>query len=164
MRWTASVSTLLLSILLACSSGEKIPAGQEAPPPAEPKAQSKAPDSESVDALRDEARSKVKAFAGSLKGELMAAMKEGGPTKAIEVCNTRAPAITEAASTQGWTLARRSTRLRNPDNRADEWERVQLNAFALRLASGEAVQEIDEDEIADEIRARIGQWLERRSA
>ncbi len=28
----------------------------------------------------------------------------------------------------------------------------------------EAVQEIEDDQIADEIRSRIGQWLERRSA
>jgi hypothetical protein len=112
-------------------------------------------DQESVDALRTEARGKVKAFAGSLKGELMQAMKEGGPTKAIEVCNTRAPAISEAASTDGWTLARRSARLRNPRNQADAWEKVQLESFASRMAEGEAVQELEHAEIVEVDGARL---------
>lgn len=132
MRSTVILSSLLISLVAGCSSDER-----------------KKVETESIEALRSEARAKVEDFAGSLKGELMAAMKEGGPTRAIEVCNERAPAISEAASTQGWALARRSQKLRNPDNVADAWEQAQLEAFASRMAAGEAVQELEHAEVVE---------------
>lgn len=43
-------------------------------------------------------RAAVKDFMGTLQGELQAAMKAGGPTNAIEVCNKKAPAIAQEVS------------------------------------------------------------------
>ena len=43
------------------------------------------------DAFVQESRVMVKAFAGSLKGALQAAIKKGGPRNAIPVCNVKAP-------------------------------------------------------------------------
>jgi len=42
----------------------------------------------------------VKQFMGNLKGELMSAMKAGGPINAVKVCNTKAKVITQKASEQ----------------------------------------------------------------
>ena len=58
-----------------------------------------------------EARGLVKAFMGELKGELQAAMKDGGPVNAIGVCNLKAPEIAAQKSQEsGWQLARTSAK------------------------------------------------------
>ncbi len=102
-----------------------------------------------LDALRSEARVKVPLFAKALKGELLAAMESGGPTKAIEVCNLRAPAIAAEASKDGWTVGRRSTKLRNPDNAPDAWEAEVLSDFERRANAGDRVEELEFAEIVD---------------
>jgi hypothetical protein len=80
----------------------------------------------------------VQAFATALKGELMAAMQSGGPTAAIEVCNTRAPAIAESVSLeQGVEISRVSLKNRNPENAPSEWQREVLLQFEERKADGE---------------------------
>jgi hypothetical protein len=63
-------------------------------------------------------------LAGSLKqtlfAELGAAIGRGVPS-AIEVCQTRAPAIAAQLSTEGARLGRATRRARNPSNRAEGW-------------------------------------------
>lgn len=60
-------------------------------------------------------RAAVKEFATSLQGELGAAIKAGGPVRAIEVYSTKAPAIAaDISKKQGWKVARTSLKLRNP--------------------------------------------------
>ena len=86
----------------------------------------------------DQARAAVQALAATLKGELMAAMQSGGPVAAIEVCNTRAPAIAEAVSLeQGVEVSRVSLKNRNPDNAPSDWQRDVLLQFEERKAAGE---------------------------
>ena len=64
----------------------------------------------------------VQAMAGSLMGELTAALDEGGPDGAIEVCSMRAPEIAGVISNQyGVILGRTSHRLRNQSNLPPEW-------------------------------------------
>lgn len=84
-----------------------------------------------------ESKAVVKQFFGQLKGELGKAMKSGGPIKAIEVCNTVAPAIAKKESDKhGWKVGRTSLKTRNPNNAPDEWERKVLQTFEQRVAAG----------------------------
>lgn len=54
-------------------------------------------------------RAAAKEFMAKLKGELETAMKAGGPTNAIEVCNKKAPAIAqEISKAKGFRIARTS--------------------------------------------------------
>lgn len=76
-----------------------------------------------------EARSKVQAFGGSLKQALQGAIKEGGLTNGIAVCNTVAPEIAAANSNDGWQISRTSLRVRNPGNTPTDWQEMQLKAM-----------------------------------
>ena len=62
------------------------------------------------------ALARAKAFQQALKQELMAAMAEGGPVRAVAVCSERAQALAQAASTDGWRLRRVGTKTRNITN------------------------------------------------
>lgn len=85
----------------------------------------------------EQARAAVQAFATALKSELMAAMQSGGPVAAIEVCNTRAPAIAESVSLeQDVELYRVSLKNRNPLNAPNDWQRAVLLQFEERKAAG----------------------------
>ncbi|HFB64778.1 MAG TPA: DUF3365 domain-containing protein, partial [Aeromonadales bacterium] len=73
--------------------------------------------------LVQESRQTVKAFGKTLKGELKAAIKKGGPANGIEVCNTKAMKITEAVSKEhGVQLSRTSLKTRNDKNAPTEWQ------------------------------------------
>ncbi len=89
----------------------------------------------------DTAKSLVKEFAGTLKGELEAAMKAGGPVKAIGVCQERAPAIAaDIAAKSGWEVGRVSLKARNAKlDTPDVWEKQVLTRFDERKAAGEPV-------------------------
>lgn len=64
----------------------------------------------------------VQTMAGSLMGELTAALDEDGPDSAVEVCSMRAPEIAATISNEyGVVLGRTSHRLRNQSNQPPEW-------------------------------------------
>ena len=97
-----------------------------------------------------EARGLVKQFFSSLKGELQAAMKSGGPVKAIEVCNMKAPAIArDLAQDSGWEVGRTSLKLRNPSNLPDAWENAVLQRFDARKRAGEDPAKIEYSEVVE---------------
>ncbi len=99
------------------------------------------------DPLVKESREAIKAFAGELKGNLQAAMKSGGPLKAVEVCKQVSPVITaEQSNARGVEIRRTSLKLRNPDNAPDAWERKILESFEARKTAGEDVRKIDHHE------------------
>jgi hypothetical protein len=103
------------------------------------------------EALRAEGQALIKAFASTLKGELQAAMKAGGPTNAIAVCNVRAPEIAEEVSeASGWTVARSSHRLRNPANAPDAWTEAAIEDFLAREAEGESAKSLAKAGIVEE--------------
>ena len=84
-----------------------------------------------------QARGLVKQFGSNLKGELVKAMKSGGPIKAIEFCNLRAPGIaSEVADRSGWDVGRTSLKLRSPANSPDAWEREVLRGFEAMKVAG----------------------------
>ena len=97
-----------------------------------------------------EARDLVKKFFGELKSQLQSAMKNGGPVKAITVCNVTAPAIARnLAYDSGWEVGRTSLKLRNPANRPDTWEKRVLEDFAARKAASEAVMGMEFSQVVD---------------
>ncbi len=82
-----------------------------------------------------EGRAIAMAFGGELKAALQAAMAEGGPLAAIEVCHARAQAIAaEASAASGARVGRTALKVRNRANAPDAHERAMLGAFAERLA------------------------------
>ena len=92
-----------------------------------------------------------KAFMTELKGELEAAMKEGGPVKAISVCNLKAPKIAQHHSElNNLTVSRTSLKIRNPANAPDAWEKKVLTSFEARKAKGESPDVLAFSEITDE--------------
>jgi len=113
---------------------------------------------ESVNAVADsdreafvqESRAMVKAFAGTLKGELQMAIKEGGPMRAIPVCYVKAPEIaSDLSQPPQWTIGRTSHKLRNPDNAPDDWEATVLDEFLERAASGESLKSMERVELVE---------------
>lgn len=61
-------------------------------------------------------------LASTLKGELMSAIRSGGPVSAIDVCHTRAPAIAaQVSAEQGVQIGRTSHKLRNGTNTGPSW-------------------------------------------
>ena len=102
-------------------------------------------------ALAEEGKALMMAFGGTLKGELQAAMKAGGPVNAIQVCNVRAPEIAgKVSADSGWTVARSSHRIRNPENLADEYTNAVIDDFLARQEAGEMAADLVSAEIVTE--------------
>lgn len=79
------------------------------------------PDALARHARVDEAKEALAPLKRSLMGALGSAMKEGGPTRALEVCHTQAQELTAAASTTSAKVGRTSARLRNAANQGPAW-------------------------------------------
>lgn len=93
-------------------------------------------------------RNAVKELQTTLVGELQAAMKAGGPTNAIEVCNTKASAIaTELSNKNGLQIGRTSLKIRNPKNAPDAWETKVMKEFEARKAKGEDPAALEHSEV-----------------
>lgn len=90
-----------------------------------------------MQSFKKEAAGAIKGLAQNLKKELKAAMKAGGPVKAIEVCNVVAPSIAAAQSQEhGLNVRRTALKLRNPNNAPDDFEVKVLKKFAEDIAAG----------------------------
>ena len=93
--------------------------------------------------MLQESRQAIQQFGKHLKGELQAAMKQGGPTNAIQVCNEKAMDITSDESNKsGVTLSRTSLKIRNSKNAAEAWEKTVLQQFEERKNNGESPKKI----------------------
>lgn len=112
---------------------------------------------EDVQSLSAEGAGLIKQFGGTLKAELQAAIKSGGPANGISVCNSRAPAIALSVSEQsgGWTIARSSHRLRNPNNAPDAYTAAIIEDFLARAEAGEPVADLARAEITDQDGQRV---------
>ena len=98
----------------------------------------------------EDAKSAMKQLGGSLKGELQAAMKDGGPINAISVCNKRAPEIaSQVSSEKDLQIGRVSLKNRNPSNAAEGWKKAVLEDFEARKAAGESPDKLVFREIAE---------------
>ena len=86
----------------------------------------------------------------NLKAELQAALKEGGPTNGVAVCNEKAADIAANTSEElGLQIGRTSLKVRNPDNAADDWEHDVLNGFEEQKAAGEPMESLEFYEVVD---------------
>lgn len=95
-----------------------------------------------------EARAVVKSFSGQLKGALKPAMKSGGPVSAIQVCKHQAGPIADNVSAQSdWQVSRTALKVRNEENRADEWELLVLQKFEQRKSAGEDIHTMEYSEL-----------------
>lgn len=91
-----------------------------------------------------ESRMAVKAFGKELITQLKQALEEGGPVKAIKVCNSEAPEIAAKLSNQyDWKIGRTSLKTRNPKNNPDEWETKVLQQFEQRKQNGEDISTLE---------------------
>lgn len=112
------------------------------------------------EAFVQESRAMVKAFATSLKGELQAAIKEGGPLNAIAVCNIRAPEIARDLSQPPQSrIGRTSHKVRNPDNAPDDWEAQVLAEFLERAAAGEDLKTMERVELIESDGGRTYRYM-----
>ncbi|MGM0690769.1 MAG: Tll0287-like domain-containing protein [Pseudomonadota bacterium] len=103
---------------------------------------------EAIQAQLQDYKATMQAFGKTLKGELQAAMKQGGPMAAVEVCNQRAPEIAADMSEEsGYTLRRTSLKPRATE--PTDWERVVLEEFEARQAAGTPVGEIAWHEVKE---------------
>lgn len=90
-----------------------------------------------------EAKAIANTFATALKQELQAAMKAGGPVKALNVCNIEAMPITaKSAQELNASISRVSLKNRNMSNVPNEWQRVVLEEFDSRVSRGEDAGEM----------------------
>jgi hypothetical protein len=100
--------------------------------------------------LNDEAQALIKQFASSLQGELVSAIKAGGPSSAIAVCQEKAPAIAQSLSeSSDWEIGRTSLKTRNPANKPDAWERQTLEQFEARQAGGTPAKGMNYAEVVE---------------
>ncbi len=104
----------------------------------------------SPEALASQARGLAGNLMLSLQGELIAAMKDGGPVKALDVCRVRAPEIAVATATgTPWKVARTAVKVRNASNAPDAWETAKLAEFGKRLAAGEEMPALETYEVVE---------------
>ena len=81
-----------------------------------------------ADSARKRARAAFTELSEELQQRLQAAMQQGGPARAVQVCRKEAPAIAARVSKKhGFAVGRSSHRLRNPKN-------LQLGAIADYLS------------------------------
>lgn len=98
-----------------------------------------------------QARKTTQQFGLGLKAHLKAAMKSGGPIKAIDVCNIKSPEVADYMSKKsGWTVARTSLKVRNLANQPDQWELKVLNYFETEKARGADPTKLEFSEIVQQ--------------
>jgi hypothetical protein len=116
--------------------------------------------SEDVTGRVAESKATIRQFFEELKGNLVAAIKEGGPVNAIQVCSEKAPGIARSISEErGWQVGRTSLKLRNPANAPDEWELKVLESFESRKAAGEDPQQIAFHEVVEQDGKRVFRFM-----
>lgn len=111
-----------------------------------------APATETNDAeTLNRARAAAKDLGERLKGELVAAIKSGGPVTALQVCNTVAGDLAIQTSKQhGLTVGRTALRVRNPKNAPDAYERKVLEEFLEKASSGADLAKLEHVEVVSE--------------
>jgi len=108
-------------------------------------------DAADMKVLSENAKAAVKSLGGTLQGHLQKAMKSGGPVNALAVCNTKAPEIAGAVSSeQGMQISRVSLKNRNPDmGEPTLWQSKVLEEFESRKAGGEKPVTLSYSEVVE---------------
>lgn len=107
------------------------------------------------------ARAAVAELAEALKGQLMAAIKAGGPASAVGMCRTIAPELPRSISASRGLLVRRTAlRLRNPANAPDSFERRVLEEFLATSKAGTPVATLEHSEsVVDATGGRVLRYM-----
>lgn len=136
-------SLTLISIVAALLAGASC---SSSAPAAKPKADGAAVASQAQPAISSEqaiaiANQLLDKLMSDLKARLTAAMEQGGPAAAIEVCTTEAQRITAAVPEIAGAgveakVGRGSLKIRNPANKAPDWVKRWLEAQGERAAEG----------------------------
>lgn len=91
----------------------------------------------------EESRIAAKDFAMSLRARLQSGLQQG-PVEAIEICHREAFDIAaEVGAKHERRVSRSSSRVRNPNNSADELDQKIIASFQDRLAAGESAANIE---------------------
>jgi len=109
-----------------------------------------ADDAETLATNKQAAKTLIQSFFSELKGELVGAMKRGGPMEALQVCQHVAPAIAHHHSANGWEVGRTALRARNAGNQPDAWEQQVLTQFEQQKAAGTPVDQLMHAELVTE--------------
>ncbi|MDH5751085.1 MAG: DUF3365 domain-containing protein [Deltaproteobacteria bacterium] len=112
------------------------------------------------ESLKKDAVKIVKQFAEELTGKMQAAMKQGGPPKAIEVCSRDAQDTASRLSRENGQVVRRvSLKLRNHADAPDAWEQNVLKEFDSQVKSGKNAQDLAKAEIVSEPEGRFFRFM-----
>lgn len=105
----------------------------------------------------EEARRASTELLMQVRGELVRAIDQSGPLRAIVVCKYTVPEISSAVSRKyGARVTRVSLKPRNPAlGGADAWEQSALMSFEQRLAKGEKPEALEHAEIVTEPAGRF---------
>ncbi len=91
-----------------------------------------------LDDYRKQARVLVQQFANAIRDALQTAIDAGDVGRALRVCKTIAPEITQTIGKPGdWRVRRTALRVRNPDNAPTREEKAVLTEFQARADRGE---------------------------
>ncbi len=106
------------------------------------------PGSEAKDAASKRAQQTAERLTGELLGELTAAMKEGGPIRAIRYCSGNAQELTaEVGREMGVSVRRVTIKPRNSADAPDDWERQVLDKFDASARKGLLQPDIAYEEV-----------------
>lgn len=120
-------------------------------------------DEEIVEEVRSIGQPVAKQLGSNLLEKVKEAMKEGGPTHAIEFCSTRALEFTDdVADDTGYDIKRTSTQIRNPENKPDKHEKEALRYFEQMMEEegelpADYVQRVDDDEYRYYVALKVGE-------
>lgn len=104
---------------------------------------SEAPEQAQVDAARRKAEAASARLMKELGGRLMAALNEGEPEDALNVCADVAQSISkETAQGEGFHVARTALRVRNPANAPDGYERQVMERWLSADGDPQVVQAV----------------------
>lgn len=93
--------------------------------------------------FESQANQAIKEFAETLKSALMLSMQTDGSVKSIAVCKDIAPKVAQQVSAKyDLDVSRTALKVRNPDNTADDWEKMVLRSFEKRLEKGETIKKL----------------------
>jgi len=90
----------------------------------------------------------IKSLASDLKHTMISAVRSGGFEKAISACQSQAPIIKKSHNQDSdLKIKRTSLKLRNPNNRPDDWERQVLLAFEQKKQAGISIGKLEYSEV-----------------
>lgn len=106
------------------------------------------------------ARAASKDLAETLKGQLVAALKSGGPASAINACKTISPTVSgDTASKHNLTIRRTALKVRNASNAPDAFEARVLADFVKKIEAGTDPATLEHSETVTEGGAKTFRYM-----